>query len=84
MVEQRTENSCVAGSSPAVATKQCLYSLMVELRAYTSAYGARLAHGLGSNPSAGTIHAPLDKLEKSLLSKGRVYLGSTPRGGTSI
>ena len=27
---------------------------MVELRAYTSAYGARLAHGLGSNPSAGT------------------------------
>lgn len=33
---------------------QCLYSLMVELRAYTSAYGARLAHGLGSIPSAGT------------------------------
>lgn len=27
---------------------------MVELRAYTSAYGARLAHGLGSIPSAGT------------------------------
>ena len=23
MVEQRTENSCVAGSSPAVATKLC-------------------------------------------------------------
>ena len=38
MVEQRTENSCVGGSIPPVATK----------------------------------HAPLDKLAKSLLSKGRV------------
>ena len=28
---------------------------MVELWAYTSAYAARLADGLGSNPSAGTI-----------------------------
>ena len=27
---------------------------MVELWAYTSAYAARLADGLGSNPSAGT------------------------------
>ena len=47
MVEQRTENSCVAGSSPACGTKQSPCSIMDNTPGY------ELGNG-GSIPSAGT------------------------------
>jgi hypothetical protein len=47
MVEQRTENSCVAGSSPACGTKQTPRSIMDNTPGY------ELGNG-GSIPSAGT------------------------------
>ena len=50
---------------------------MVELWAYTSAYAARLADGLGSNPSAGTNHVDVTRKARERIANP-FYAGSIP------